>query len=100
MNKNYFYEYNTKTKTLTNILKENLSFNLKRKDYLDDFITNEHYLALKDLNILSSCDLIGFHGQTLYHDPDNKISIQLGNPKKLAKMLNKNVIFDFRSKDL
>ena len=101
LNKNYYYEYNTKTKKiLTSILNEDLNFNLKRKDYLDDFITNEHYLALKDLDILSSCDLIGFHGQTLYHDPDQKISIQLGNPKKLAQMLNKNVIFDFRSKDL
>ena len=101
LNKNYFYEYNAKTKkTLTSILKEDLNFNLKRKDYLDDFITNEHYLALRDLDILNSCDLIGFHGQTLYHDPDNKISVQLGNPKKLAQMLNKNVIFNFRSKDL
>ena len=101
LNRNYFYEYNTKTKqTLKSILKEDLNFNLKRKDYLDDFVTNEHYLALKDLDILSSCDLIGFHGQTLYHEPNNKISVQLGNPKKLAQMLNKNVIFDFRSKDL
>ncbi|MDA9165688.1 anhydro-N-acetylmuramic acid kinase [Alphaproteobacteria bacterium] len=101
LNKNYFYEYNTKTKkTLTSILKEDLNFNLNRKNYLDDFITNEHYLALKDLDILNSCDLIGFHGQTLYHDPDNKISIQLGNPKKLSQMLSKNIIFDFRSKDL
>ena len=101
LNKNYFYEYRTKTKKiLTTILKEDLNFNLKRKDYLDDFITNEHYLALKDLDILSSCELIGFHGQTLYHDPYNKISVQLGNPKKLAQMLNKNVVFDFRSKDL
>ena len=31
----------------------------------------------------SNIDLIGFHGQTIYHDPDNKTSIQLGNPKKL-----------------
>ena len=99
--RNYFYEYNTQTKkTLTNILKEDLNFNLKRKDYLDELITNEHYFALKNLDIINSCDLIGFHGQTLYHDPKNKISVQLGNPKKLAQMLNKNVIFDFRSKDL
>ena len=101
LNKNYFYKYSANTKkTLTSILKKDLNFNLKRKDYLDNFITNEHYLALKDLDILSSCHLIGFHGQTLYHEPDNKISVQLGNPKKLAQMLNKNVIFDFRSKDL
>jgi len=101
LNKNYFYKYSTKTKKiLSSIIKEELSFNLKRKDYLDEFITNEHYFALKDLDILSSCDLIGFHGQTLNHDPNNKISIQLGNPQKLAQLLNKDVVFGFRSKDL
>ena len=101
LNKNYFYKYSTKTKKiLTDIIKEELNSNLKRKDYLDEFITNEHYFALKDLDILHSCDLVGFHGQTLYHDPNNKISIQLGNPQKLAQMLNKNVVFDLRSKDL
>ena len=101
LNKNYFYKYSTKTKKiLTSILKKELSFNLKRKDYLDEFITNEHYFALKNLDILDSCDLVGFHGQTLYHDPKSKISVQLGNPQKLAQMLNKNVVFGFRSKDL
>ena len=64
LNKNYFYKYSTRTKKiLTSILKEELSFNLKRKDYLDEFITNEHYFALKNLDILKSCDLIGFHGE-------------------------------------
>ena len=57
-------------------------------------------MALKDLDILNKCDLIGFHGQTIYHNPKKKISIQLGNPKILSKLLNKNVIFDFRSNDL
>ena len=86
LNKNYFYKYSTKTKKiLTSILKEELNFNLKRKYYLDEFITNEHYFALKDLDVLSSCDLIGFHGQTLNHDPKNKISVQLGNHQKLAQ---------------
>ena len=101
LNKNYFYKYSNKTKIfLMDILKEEITINLKRKQYLDEFITNEHYLALKDLDIIESSDLIGFHGQTIYHDPKNKTSIQLGDPKKLAKLLNKNIIFDFRSKDL
>ena len=69
---------------------------LKRKKYLDDFITNEHYLALKDLDIIKKSDLIGFHGQTIYHNSKQQISIQLGDPKKLSILLNKNVIFDFR----
>lgn len=100
-NKNYFYEYSIETKkNLMGFLKEDINFNLKRKKFLDDFITNEHYLALKDLDILKYCDLIGFHGQTLYHAPGKKISVQLGDPKRLAKMLNKNVVFDFRSNDI
>lgn len=101
LNKNYFYEYNIDTKKqLMDILKKDIVCNLKRKQYLDEFVTNEHYLALKDLDIVESSDLIGFHGQTIYHDPKNKISIQLGDPKLLAKMLKKNVISDFRLNDL
>ena len=101
LNKNYFYKYSDKTRSfLMGVLNEDININLKRKQYLDEFITNEHYLALKDLDIIQMADLIGFHGQTIYHDPPNKISVQLGDPKKLAKMFNKNVVFDFRSNDL
>ena len=101
LNKNHFYRYSVTTKeTLMDILKEDIDFNLKRKRLLDDLITNEHYLALKDLDILQECDLIGFHGQTIYHNPNQKFSFQIGNPKKLAQLLNKNVVFDFRSNDI
>tara|TARA_A100001015_G_scaffold146823_1_gene162744 strand:+ start:2377 stop:3435 length:1059 start_codon:yes stop_codon:yes gene_type:complete len=101
LNKNYFYQYSKSTKNkLINILKKNINFNLNRKQYLDDFITKEHYFALKDLDIVNKCDLIGFHGQTIYHNAEKGISIQLGNPKKLSEMFNKNVLSDFRSNDL
>ena len=101
LNKNYFYKYSDETKSfLMEMLNEEININLKRKQYLDEFITNEHYLALKDLNIIQMADIIGFHGQTIYHDPVNKTSIQLGDPKKLAETFNKNVVFNFRSKDL
>ncbi len=101
LNQNYFYKYSNETKKfLLSILNVDLKINLKRKRYLDNFVTNEHYLALKDLDIVQKCDLIGFHGQTIYHDPKNKNSVQLGDPKKLAKLLNKDVVFDFRSNDI
>ena len=99
LNKNYFYKYNSQTKNkLMNILKEDINF--KRKKFLDDFITNEHYLAIKDLDIMGTCDLIGFHGQTIYHNPKKKVSIQLGNPRKLAMLLNKDVVFNYREDDI
>jgi anhydro-N-acetylmuramic acid kinase len=101
LNKNFYYKYSSETKKiLDGILKTDININLKKKNILDEFITNEHYLALKDLDIIQNCDLIGFHGQTIYHNPRNKISIQLGDPKKLAKLLNKDIIFNYRSSDI
>ena len=101
LNENYFHPYNNKTKDfLLSILNEDININLKRKEFLDEIITDEHYQALKNLDIVNKSVLIGFHGQTIYHNPNTKTSIQLGNPKKLARKLNKNVVFDFRSRDI
>jgi anhydro-N-acetylmuramic acid kinase len=101
LNKNYFHKYSNKTKDfLLNLLNEDLETNLKRKQCLDKVITDENCLALQNSDFVNEADLIGFHGQTIYHDPFKKRSIQLGDPQKLAEMFNKNVIFNFRSKDL
>jgi anhydro-N-acetylmuramic acid kinase len=101
LNENYFYKYSNETKDfLLSILNKDITYNLKRKKFLDKIITIEHYKALKNLQILKNCDLIGFHGQTIYHNPKEKISVQLGDANKLAQMLGKNVVFDFRTNDI
>jgi anhydro-N-acetylmuramic acid kinase len=45
-------------------------------------------------------DLIGFHGQTIFHNAKEKISKQLGDGKLLSKLAKKTVIYDFRQNDL
>ena len=45
-------------------------------------------------------DLIGFHGNTIIHSPKNNISVQLGNPKILAKKIKIPVVANFRNKDI
>lgn len=45
-------------------------------------------------------ELLGFHGQTVLHDPLRKISLQLGDPSFLAQALGCPVIYNFRQKDL
>jgi len=45
-------------------------------------------------------DLIGFHGQTIFHDPKNKITKQLGDGKLLSQLTKKPVVYDFRQNDL
>ena len=45
-------------------------------------------------------DIIGFHGQTIFHDSTNKISKQLGDGKLLSQILKKKVVNNFRQNDL
>ena len=45
-------------------------------------------------------DLVGFHGQTTYHNPDEKCTIQIGDPDLLAKEVQTDVIFDLRQEDI
>ena len=37
-------------------------------------------------------DLIGFHGQTIFHNPENKITKQLGDGRLLAQLTEKKVV--------
>ncbi len=45
-------------------------------------------------------DLIGFHGQTIFHDPSKKISKQLGDGRLLSQLTKKKVVYNFRQNDL
>lgn len=45
-------------------------------------------------------DLIGFHGQTLAHDPHGRGTHQAGDAATLAAALNRPVVWDFRSADV
>ena len=45
-------------------------------------------------------DLIGFHGQTLAHDPAGGRTFQAGDGAALAKALGRPVVWDFRSNDV
>ncbi|MEM7071116.1 MAG: anhydro-N-acetylmuramic acid kinase [Pseudomonadota bacterium] len=43
---------------------------------------------------------IGFHGQTITHDPADGFSLQIGDGKLLAQTLKIPVVWDFRSYDI
>ena len=48
----------------------------------------------------SDIELIGFHGQTTFHDPARGITKQIGDGKLLAKLCGIPVVNDFRSADV
>ncbi len=45
-------------------------------------------------------DLIGFHGQTVFHDPARRLTVQLGDGASLAQALGIDVAWDFRAADV
>tara|TARA_B110000027_G_scaffold54615_1_gene59349 strand:- start:288 stop:1415 length:1128 start_codon:yes stop_codon:yes gene_type:complete len=69
---------------------------------LEKKITLFHATICKKIisNYTSNIDLIGFHGQTIFHNANEKISKQLGDANLLSNLLKKRVIYNFRKNDL
>ncbi len=65
-------------------------------------ITLFHSNVVKEIlnNNKIDVDLLGFHGQTIFHDSKKKITKQLGDGKLLSQLTKKKVVFDFRQNDL
>jgi len=61
---------------------------------------NSHLIneVIRDIN--EDIDLIGFHGQTVFHNSKIQISKQLGDGRLLSSLLKKIVINNFRQNDL
>jgi anhydro-N-acetylmuramic acid kinase len=62
-----------------------------------ELVENAH---LELLRSLGGAALIGFHGQTLAHDPEGRGTHQAGNGARLAEELRIPVVWDFRSADV
>ena len=80
--------------------KEDLYKFKKKIELFDNNITDFNIKICTNLIKDFKIDLIGFHGQTIYHNSKEKLSIQLGSGKKLSKGTNKTVVCNFRLNDL
>lgn len=74
-----------------------------RRDSLVRGITDAHAEAVISLTKQAGnpdIELIGFHGQTVYHNPAAGRTIQLGDGTRLARLTRTPVIYDFRAADM
>ncbi len=71
----------------------------KDLNILERKLTVFHAEVINHLN-LKDDTIIGFHGQTIFHNPEERISRQLGNGKLLNQLVKRTVIFDFRKNDI
>ena len=44
--------------------------------------------------------VVGFHGQTLFHDPQNGVTVQIGDGALLSTLTGIDVVCDFRTSDV
>jgi anhydro-N-acetylmuramic acid kinase len=95
---NAFYPYDEK---LRQTVKQSFGLSDRNDRHVitaEKLITDAHIHAVKDF--AQPADLIGFHGQTIFHDPANKLTLQIGDGEALAKATGTDVIYDFRSADV
>lgn len=55
---------------------------------------------IEALGPFENAELVGFHGQTLAHEPQNRGTHQAGSGALIAAALSKPVVWDFRSADI
>ena len=104
--KDKFFEYETPIYKQIHSLKEKI-FNLNDLDRfskelkeLERKITIFHARVINEFKNISDNMLIGFHGQTIYHNPEKKVSKQLGDGKLLNQLTKRKIIFNFRQNDI
>ena len=103
-----YYEFDDDLRKKLTDLRRKINISSDLNKYSDELRLIEKKLTIFHTNIVSevlnkhnhNVDLVGFHGQTIFHNSQEKISIQLGDGKLLSQMIKKIVINNFRQNDL
>ncbi len=104
--KDKYFEYDSNIYQNIHSLKDQINnkndlekFSGDLKD-LERKITLFHAQIIKEFEVKSKSVLVGFHGQTIYHNFKEKISKQLGDANLLHQLTKKKIIFNFRKNDI
>ena len=103
-----YFEYDRDLIQRILIIRDKISNSDELSRYFDEINTLERDITLFHCNAVNetlkksktAIDLIGFHGQTIFHDPQKKISKQLGDGKLLSQLTKRKVVYNFRQNDL
>ena len=103
-----YFEYDKELVQKILNIREKITNPEKLDRYLDEIKDLERKITLFHVEAVnetlgmskSPVDLIGFHGQTIFHDSEKKITKQLGDGKLLSQLTKKKVVYNFRQNDL
>lgn len=106
-----FYPYSPETQDLLKQALEDAKLLDDREDRIgclkqaESLISKLHVEAVKAFltendQQASEVDVLGFHGQTVLHRPEQALTVQLGDGEALAKETGIDVVYDMRAKDM
>ena len=103
-----YYEFDAKLRDSIIKLRDKISSIEDLKEHSSSLKNTERDFTLFHAEIINEVfkyyqkdiDLIGFHGQTIFHEPKTKTSLQLGDGKLLSQLTQKLVVNNFRKNDL
>ncbi|WP_027384547.1 anhydro-N-acetylmuramic acid kinase [Epilithonimonas caeni] len=73
------------------LLKLNVNYGFYLGEKTQEFISK---------NKIADLDLVASHGHTVFHQPQKKFTLQIGDGRAIKSKINKTVIYDFRSQDV
>jgi len=92
----YSKEWNKKlTKAFTSAKNELTIINNLYGEYLGSLVN--HFI---ESNNIQKLDFVASHGHTIFHNPNEGFTLQIGNGAIIAKTCKQKVICDFRSQDV
>ena len=106
-----FLPYDEKIRSDIKILKEKVNSSLNLITFKKDLINLEKKLTFLNAKAVElvlktskikreNLDIIGYHGQTIYHSFKDKLSKQLGDGKLLSQLSQSNLVYNFRANDI
>ncbi len=68
-------------------------------------VTERHLQAVRGFMTMQGgdckkIDVVGFHGQTVLHRPERRLTVQIGDGAALSENLGIDVVYDFRAADV
>ena len=105
---NKYFEYENNFSQKIHSLKDKINTVADLETYstelqaLEKELTIFHSKVVMDIikNTNKKIDFVGFHGQTIFHDPSKKISKQIGDGKLLSQLTQMTVVYNFRQNDI
>ena len=84
-------------------LKSSLSLSksdLVKLDQEYTLLLSKQILRFVNAFSINDIDVVSSHGHTVFHDPNNKFTYQIGNLPQISKEIEQNVVCNFRQQDV